>query len=109
MGSAIFPAIIGIVLMAIGITNMKGNLSSIHRYHRHRVAEEDKQIYGKLVGMGTAIVGGALIVFGLLSFLSARTGNDVFTIAGSVILLISLVPGLGLNFYAMIKYNKGIF
>jgi hypothetical protein len=34
---------------------------------------------------------------------------EVFTLVSSVILIAGLAVGLLLSFYAMIKYNKGIF
>lgn len=43
------PIAVGIVLMVFGISNLKGNINSIHSYHRHRVSEEDKAIFGKLM------------------------------------------------------------
>ena len=49
----IWAEIIGAVLLVIGILNMKGNISTIHRYHRHRVKEEDVLPFGRLMGAGT--------------------------------------------------------
>jgi len=49
------------------------------------------------------------MVFSALSAVTFYTGNDVFTFVGTVFLLTGLVVGLALSFYAMIKYNKGIF
>ena len=34
---------------------------------------------------------------------------ELLIIVGAVILGIGIIAGLGLSFYAMIKYNKGIF
>ena len=109
MENAVAPLIIGLILSVLGISNMKGNISSIHRYHRKRVSEEDKKPFGRLVGLGTLIIGLALMVFGGLSYAAEKTGSEVFVIVGSVILVVSLAVGLGMSFYAMIKYNKGIF
>lgn len=69
------------------ILNMRGNIASIHWYHRQRVTEKDRRPFGKLVGLGTMVIGVSLVVFGALSF----------------------AADLGLSFFAMIQYNKGIF
>jgi hypothetical protein len=88
---------------------MLGNISSLHSYHRHRVSEEDRLPFGRLVGIGMIIIGISISIFGVLSMIMVHTGKEIYTIVASVIMVIGLVVGLGLNFYAMIKYNKGIF
>lgn len=101
----LITAILGIMLCIIGVINTTGNISSLHWYHRQRVTEADRKTFGKLVGIGTVIIGFALIIFGVLSLFDTAW----LTVAGAVILVCGIVVGLGLNFYAMIKYNKGIF
>lgn len=105
----IFSVILGVVCVIIGLSNRKGNISLLHSYHRKRVSEEDKLPFGKLVGLGTIIIGAALILMGVLSFLATSLQDRIFSIIGTVILIVGLVSGLGISFYAMIKYNKGIF
>ena len=109
MSELIGPVILGILLILIGVSNMKGNIASIHSYHRHRVSEQDKKPFGEKVGLGTLIIGCTLILFGILSYMTQQTGEPVFEIAGKGILIAGLAAGLGLSVYAMIKYNKGIF
>ena len=100
---------VGILCIVLGAINMRGNISSLHSYHRHRVSEEDRLPFGKKVGLGTVIIGGAIIVFGGLSLATLYTENEVFTYVGLGILFAGLVVGIAISFYAMIKYNKGIF
>ena len=109
MESIFVPAILGIVLIVIGIMNMKGNISSLHWYHRQRVTEEDRKPFGKLVGLGTLIIGIAFVLSGILFWISEVTSTEIWLIIGCVITVVGIVVGLGLSFYAMIKYNKGIF
>ena len=109
MNNLIIPLVIGIILIFIGIANMKGNISFLHSYHRNRVAEEDKILYGKKIGLGTIIIGLAVIVSVILKTAASSTGNPRFNTAGDVIIAAGLFVGLGLSFYAMIKYNKGVF
>lgn len=105
MTEFLVTAILGITLCVIGAINTTGNISSLHWYHRQRVTEADRKSFGRLVGIGTVIIGMGLIIFGVLSLFNVAW----VTILGTVILVSGCVVGLGLNFYAMIKYNKGIF
>ena len=93
--------IFGILFIIIGTMNMKGDISSIHWYHRTRIKEKDKKQYGKLVGFSTIIIGAFMIFDFLLKV--------IFSFENDLILIIGFVLGLVLFIYAQIKYNKGIF
>ena len=86
--------------------NVKGNISTIHWYNRTRITEETRPKYGKLVGTGTLIIGGGIILSAILNMLIKM--NVVVLISG-VITLISAIIGLVFILYAQFKYNKGIF
>ena len=105
----IMTIIFGALLCVLGAINMTGNVSSLHSYHTKRVKEEDKKPFGRLVGSGTLIIGVGLVVKSILSMVYSSTQNAAYELVGSVILIAGFVVGLGLNFFAMIKYNKGIF
>ena len=105
----IFTIILGVVCIVIGISNRKGNITMLHSYHRKNVSEEDRVPFGKLVGLGTIIIGITLIIFGGLKYLSVMLNNDVFSMIATFVLVAGLVSGLGFSFYAMKKYNNGIF
>ena len=109
MESYIATIIFGIIFIVIGILNMKGNISSLHSYHRKRVKEEDRIPFGRKVGIGTIIIGVSLIIFGLLMSASELLANDIYEHIGNIVLIIGFIVGFGFNFYGMIKYNKGIF
>jgi hypothetical protein len=49
------------------------------------------------------------MAYSALSAITLYTENQTFILVGTVLLVVGLVVGLGLSFYAMIKYNKGIF
>ena len=100
---------LGVLIAVIGIINMTGNISSLHAYHRRRVTEENKKPFGKLVGFGTLLVGVAITVFGALFFAFERTQLEVLVIIGVIELIAGIIAGMAVSFYAMIKYNKGIF
>ena len=109
MASFIVPLIVGIVCIVLGISNMRGNISSLHSYHRHRVSEEDRIPFGKKVGLGTIIIGIGIALFSALSAATLYTENNVYILIGTVIMIIGIALGLVISFHAMIKYNKGIF
>ena len=109
MESVYVPAALGILICLMGILNMKGNLSSLHWYHRSRVKEEDILPFGRTVGLGTVIIGCAVILNACFEFAYIKTGNSGLQFFGNVILACGLGAGLILSVYAMIRYNKGIF
>ena len=101
--------LVGIICIALGISNTRGNISTLHKYHRSRVSEEDRIPFGKGVGLGTVIIGVAIILFSILSALSIAMGNDVFVLIGTGIMILGIVIGMIISFAAMKKYNNGIF
>ena len=101
--------IIGIACIIIGISNRKGNLNLIHSYHRKRVSEEDKLPFGKLVGLGMIIIGISLIISGVILIVGTIKQIQQLYYVGLAITIIGFVVGLGISFYAMKKYNNGIF
>ena len=109
MEELLMPFVIGVFIIVMGVMNMKGNISTLHRYHRKRVSEADRVPFGRLVGLGTIVIGIAVIAMGGFTWLAEYMQVEQYNIIGSVILIIGLIAGMGLNFYAMIKYNKGIF
>ena len=109
MTSYIVAFLVGALCIVLGISNMRGNISSLHSYHRHRVSEEDRIPFGKQVGLGTMIVGIGIIIFSILSTVTLYTEHDIFVLIGTAVLIVGIVVGLIISFKAMIKYNKGIF
>lgn len=102
MGKFIIFALIGIALAVPGITNVRGNISSIHWYNRHRVAEKDIPAYGKCIGIGTLIISGSLILSAILEAVFLTSIFDYMVVIGCALGLIFML-------YGQFKYNKGIF
>ena len=100
---------LGLLISILGIINMTGNISSLHWYHRQRVTEENRKPFGKLVGLGTLIIGLSMILFGILFLISEQTQLTALVILGVIELIVSIVVGMMISFYAMKKYNGGIF
>lgn len=109
MMDSIVAFLIGVVLIYIGFLNTKGNISSLHSYHRKRVAEEDKEIFGKKVGIGTIICGVGLVINGIFMTLAHFTKIQFLLTVAEGIMLVALFVGLGITLTAIIKYNKGLF
>ena len=109
MTAFITLASIGSIIIILGIINMTGNISSLHWYHRQRVSEEDRLPFGRLVGLGTVIIGLACVIFGATFLAYEKTGLDLWVLIGTFALIIGIAAGIAVSFYAMIKYNKGIF
>lgn len=105
----ILSALIGVVCIVLGISNMNGNISSIHSYHRQRVSEENILPFGRLMGLGTIIVGAGIIFFSIMSTISELVATPILSIIGIAVMFIGIIVGLGVSIYAMKKYNGGVF
>lgn len=93
---------IGTIISVLGVFNLRGNIGSIHWYNRRKVSKEDQLPYCRCVGLGTLLIGAAMIISG---FLQALVSIE----AGAVVILIGIIIGLVLILYAQFKYNRGIF
>ncbi len=102
MGKYISFIIVGVILLVLGITNYKGNISTIHWYNRRKVSDADIPKYGKCVGIGTMICGGSLLVTALLEVLLQTPVVEIVILAGFAVGLVFLL-------YGQFKYNKGLF
>lgn len=94
--------VLGVIFIFLGIMNYKGNISSIHWYNRRNVSKKDVKNYGKLMGIGTIILGIGMIVTAIFQlFFDLDESN--------YILIFSLISGIITMIYAQFKCNKGIF
>ena len=109
MVSGIVTLIVGIVVIIIGIKNRNGNISMLHSYHVKNVKEEDKLPFGKLIGLGMCIVGVTLIIGGSILFIAEYIYNELLSKISMLIYIIGFAFGFSIMFYALKKYNKGIF
>lgn len=109
MFEVILLIIVGALLITSGVLNIKGNLRLIHSYHYKRVREEDRKAFGKIVGIGSIIIGASIFISGILTAVMFFAKILALETASMIIAITGLVIGLILCFYAMFKYNKGIF
>ncbi len=101
--------IVGLLISVMGIINMTGNINSLHSYHRHRVKQEDRLPFGRIVGSGTLTVGVGVIAFSVLMMIYDATAAEFLVWISVAVLLLCVIVGLIICFWGMIKYNKGIF
>lgn len=94
--------VLGLLLSALGIVNMTGNISTIHSYNRRNVREEDVCRYGRWVGSGTLVIGLSLVAAYFLQCAGQKQ-------AGEWVMMIAVITGLALILYGQFKYNKGLF
>ncbi|MCR5793906.1 MAG: hypothetical protein K6G61_00990 [Solobacterium sp.] len=109
MESVLIPAAIGTLIIVLGVINLKGNIDTLHRYHRKRVREEDRLPYGRAVGTGTILVGCSLIVKACFDFASAELKMPLPESVGTIVSAVCLIAGFVIITCAMFRYNKGIF
>ena len=109
MIALITTSAIGILISVLGVINMRGNISTLHWYHRQRVTQENIKPFGRLVGAGTLTVGLSCLLYGILFYISELTELLLITAIAAVLLIIGIAVGLIISFYAMKKYNGGIF
>ena len=94
--------VLGLMLIILGVFNMRGDISSIHWYNRWRISEADRLPYGRWMGAGTMVIGGSLALTGVVQMVAERE-------AWNYIILLGAVVGVALMLWAQFKYNKGIF
>ena len=93
---------LGIICVMLGIFNMCGNIGTIHWYNRRKVTKENQKAYCMFVGLGTLIVGVAIIAGAVIQALG-------YLAASGLAIGVGVLIGLVLILYAQFKYNRGLF
>ena len=102
--------LVGLAVIFLGVLAFKGNVKYLHSYHVKRVTEENKKPFCLLVGIGHTIIGLFIIIANVFTTIAFVKGESAtLTTISTVIAAVGLIVGIGICFYAMIKYNKGIF
>ena len=94
--------VLGLLMILPGVSNVRGDLSSIHWYNRRKVAAQDRPAYGHCTGAGSAVIGGCLLLTGILQL--AYPAEVWYWIT-----LLGVILGTGMMLYGQIRYNHGIF
>ncbi len=103
MQELVFQIIIGIILIVIGVSHMKGNVKLLHSYHIKRIKKEDILPFGKKIGAGTIIIGVTIIIAGVVTYIMQT--DEI----AKWIVTVGFSSGLTIILYNIIKYNKGLF
>lgn len=109
MESFIVPVILGVFIIILGVINLKGNISTLHWYHRQRITEENRMPFARKIGIGTIIIGGTLIITECLYLIADKGQIPLMQILGTIVLIGGILIGAIFIIFALIKYNKGIF
>ncbi|MBE6664241.1 MAG: hypothetical protein E7602_07065 [Ruminococcaceae bacterium] len=99
----------GITFIVLGVVYTTGNINSLHSYHRENIKEEDKKPFGKRIGAGMIVQGIALLAYGVLLLISELASLPSLTSIGLAVLIVGIILGLIITFWAIKKYNKTIF
>lgn len=101
--------IIGAILIILGISHTKGNISSLHSYHIKNIKEEDILPFGKRVGIGNIIIGISIILYSVLMAIFETLKIKMLLAASIFVLLIGILIGIVIALRAIIKYNHSLF
>ena len=109
MFACFFTMALGIVMIVLGIVNRRGNINSLHSYHRHRVAEKDRLPLGRIVGLGPILIGASCISFGALMLAYELSGVACLEWIALSLLFVGLAVGGVITCRGILKYNGGLF
>ena len=100
---------VGAILIILGISHTKGNISSLHSYHIKNIKEEDILPFGKRVGIGNIIIGISIILYSVLMAIFETLKIKMLLAASIFVLLIGILIGIVIALRAIIKYNHSLF
>lgn len=92
---------IGVIVIVLGVVIAFGHIEIIHSYNRARITEETRKPYGKVVGIGSVVLGVGVASDGFIS-LFVEEFPPVTVIIGSIV-------GVAIILCGQFKYNKGVF
>ncbi len=93
--------VIGILLLFLGLMNLRGNISTTHQHKRTHDKKEKKGKYNKLMGCASLIMGLGIIIPAILRIIFQSEYLDAITLVTSII-------SLALICYAQFKRSKGL-
>ena len=105
----IIPLAAGASIIFFGVMNMRGDISSLHSYHRDKVAPQNVRAFGRLVGLGTVITGASVSLFSGFLLIAEIKESSLIMILGSTLLCVGLAAGILISLIAIKKYNGSIF
>lgn len=101
--STVILCFAGILLLTMGyFIGVKQKIQLVHSYHYKNVSEQDRPSFCKEVGLGNAIIGGAILSVPVLQSLLGVT--IALVIAGVTAVIAGIIV-----FRAILKYNHSLF
>ena len=98
----VFMLILAAIFTVLGIMLYKGNTNLIHDYHQTKVAEEDKEKYGKEFSVGIFVIAAGMLVSGIAGLFGLPK-------AAGAILFVGIIAGIIVIAKVQKKYNGGMF
>ena len=101
--STVILCLVGILLLGMGcFIGVKQRIELVHSYHYENVSEQDRPSFCKRVGLGNAVIGGAILAVPVLRPLLGETIAIAISGATAVIAGAAVVR-------AILKYNRSLF
>lgn len=105
MVAFIFLEVLGSALVVLGVNRIKNPISW---YNREKVAEENKTIFGKLMGTAQIIGGIGILLLCFFSFFTILTTKPIFMTIGMYLTIAMLAVAICIYIFTLIKYYKKI-
>lgn len=100
-----FLAVLGAALVVLGVNSIKDPISW---YNRAKVEEENKTIFGKLMGTAQVIGGIGILILCLFTFIAVLTTKQIFMTIGMYLTIATLAVAICIYIFTLIKYYKKI-
>ena len=105
MGAFLFFAVIGALLVVSGSDHIKAPFSW---YNRANIAEENKTVFGKLMGTAQIIGGTGILLFCVMGILSISEIKPDLWMTGMYVMIVMLGAAICIYTYTLIRYYQKI-
>ena len=103
MFAFLFFAVFGAILVVFGVNNI---IAPLVWFHKAEVVEENKTVFGKLIGTAKIIGGTGILLFSVMGFIDILTTKPALFKIGLYLMIVMLAAALCIYAFAMIKYYK---
>ena len=101
----LFCAVVGAVLVVFGVNSIK---APVLWYNRAQVAEENKTVFGKLMGTAQIIGGTGILLFGIMGFIDIVITKPDLWMTGMYVMIVMLGAAICIYTYTLIRYYQKI-
>jgi phosphotransferase system glucose/maltose/N-acetylglucosamine-specific IIC component len=96
-------AVLGAIIVVFGVNNI---IAPLVWFNKAEVAEENKTVFGKLIGTAKIIGGIGILLFSVMAFIDISTTKPALFMIGLYLMIGMLAVALCIYVFAMIKYYK---